>query len=278
MKVHFQRINSKTVKICPRLKPVDERPIKGADMFPEIYCNVFLCARKKSGKSTVVYNIIKNCASPETTVIVFASTVNKDDTYYTIRKYCEAKGIPFVGYASLKDEGANKIEALIRALEHQAEMEMEESEDEKPKKKKQPCVLLDTDSDEEPRKRRAKYRVPEYILVFDDLSNELRDPYMRKLLKENRHYKAKVIISSQHPNDLLPEQLRQIDYWLVFKGMPEEKLEKIYSDADIAIPYELFRKIYKKATSKPYSFLYIDAKEDTFRVNFNTKVNIVEEE
>ena len=186
MKIGFSRINNKVVKTCPKLRAVDDRPVKGADMFPEIYCNVFLCARKKSGKSTVVYNIVKNCASPDTTVIVFASTVNKDDTYYTIRRYCEVKHIPFIGYASLKDESGNRIEALVKTLEADAEeqiaKEKEESDDED-----NSCVLIDSDSEDEPRKRRSKYRVPEYILVFDDLSNELRDPWLRKLVKENRH-------------------------------------------------------------------------------------------
>jgi len=275
MKIGFSRINNKVVKVCPRLRNVDDRPVKGADIFPEIYCNVFLCARKKSGKSTVVYNIVKNCASPDTTVIVFASTVNKDETYYTIRKYCEAKHIPFIGYASLKDDGVNRIEALVKTLEAEAEeqLEKENESDESDNS----CVLLDSDSEDKPRKKRSKYRVPEYILVFDDLSNELRDPWLRKLVKENRHYKAKVIISSQHPNDLLPEQLRQIDYWLLFKGLPEEKVLKIYNDADIAIPFELFQKIYEKATEKRYSFLYIDVKDDKFRINFNTAITIADE-
>ena len=275
MKIGFSRINNKVVKVCPRLRNVDDRPVKGADIFPEIYCNVFLCARKKSGKSTVVYNIVRNCASPDTTVIVFASTVNKDETYYTIRKYCEAKHIPFIGYASLKDDGVNRIEALVKTLEAEAEeqLEKENESDESDNS----CVLLDSDSEDKPRKKRSKYRVPEYILVFDDLSNELRDPWLRKLVKENRHYKAKVIISSQHPNDLLPEQLRQIDYWLLFKGLPEEKVLKIYNDADIAIPFELFQKIYEKATEKRYSFLYIDVKDDKFRINFNTAITIADE-
>jgi len=273
MKIGFNRINNALVKVCPRLREVDDRPVKGAALFPEIYCNVFLCARKKSGKSTVVYNIIKNCASPETTVIVFASTVNKDDTYYTIRRYCKAKGIPFIGYASLKDDGGNRIESLVKTLEAEAEEQVDKESD-TDESEDNSCVMLDSESEDKPRKRRSKYRVPEYILVFDDLSNELRNPWLRKLVKENRHYKAKVIISSQHPNDLLPEQLRQIDYWLLFKGLPEEKLLKIYNDADTAIPFELFEKIYKRATEKQYSFLYIDVKDDTFRINFNTAITI----
>jgi hypothetical protein len=50
------------------------------------------------------------------------------------------------------------------------------------------------------------------------------------LLKWNRHYKAKVIISSQWLHDLLPESRKQIDLFLIFKGFPAKKLAEIYKD------------------------------------------------
>jgi hypothetical protein len=89
------------------------------------------------------------------------------------------------------------------------------------------------------------------------------------LLTWNRHYRAKIIISSQYLNHLLPESRKQIDVWMLFKGHPEKKLEEIYNDADISIPFDDFLALYKKATKHKFSFLYINTRGDEFRRNFN---------
>ena len=59
----------------------DNRPVKGAKMIAEPYANIFLCARKKSGKTVTIHNILKNCVGRDTTVIFFCSTLYKDPTY-----------------------------------------------------------------------------------------------------------------------------------------------------------------------------------------------------
>ena len=52
-------------------------------------------------------------------------------------------------------------------------------------------------SKEEPKKqRKSKYRAP-------DLSTELKSRSLLALLKKNRHYRSKLIISSQWLHDLL---------------------------------------------------------------------------
>ena len=149
----------------------------------------------------------------------------------------------------------------------------EDSEEEEEKKIPKPKSIIrcgDEDEEcEEEKKKKSKYVDLDYIIVLDDLSSELKNKALVSLLKKNRHFKSKVIVSSQYLNDLLPESLKQIDYWLVFRGMPEEKLQHIYKMADLSIPYELFTQIYKKATEKMYSFLYIDTQKELFRRNFN---------
>ena len=48
--------------------------------------------------------------------------------------------------------------------------------------------------------------------------------------------------------------------------------QEIYKDCDSAVPFATFLDIYKKATSKPFSFMYIDTRSDEFRVNFDKKI------
>ncbi len=81
-----------------------------------------------------------------------------------------------------------------------------------------------------------------------------------------------------------PESRKQLDLWIIFKGLPEAKILEIYKDADISIPFEQFYAMYKKATKvKPnnkFPFFYVDVRTDDFRRNFNIRIepNSVEEE
>ena len=69
--------------------------------------------------------------------------------------------------------------------------------------------------------KKAKFLAPEYMIIFDDLSSELKSRSLLSLLKFNRHFKAKLIISSQWLHDLLPESRKQIDLFLIFKGFSD---------------------------------------------------------
>ena len=69
------------------------------------------------------------------------------------------------------------------------------------------------------------------MIVFDDLSGELKSKSLLNLLKKNRHYKSKLIISSQWIHDLLPESRKQMDVFIVFKGFTKLKMMEIYKES-----------------------------------------------
>jgi len=106
----------------------------------------------------------------------------------------------------------------------------------------------------EKKSKKSKYRAPEYIIIFDDLSSELKSKSLTSLLKFNRHFKAKLIISSQWIHDLLPESRKQIDLFLIFKGFPDKKLIEIYKDCDSGVPFETFLKVYNKRLKRLIPF------------------------
>ena len=89
------------------------------------------------------------------------------------------------------------------------------------------------------KKRKPKKVCPKHIFIFDDIGNELKLPS----ISQHRHLKSKVIISSQYLNDLSVQGRKNIDYWILFKGQTLEKLEIVYRDADINIPFEKQNKI-----------------------------------
>jgi hypothetical protein len=99
--------------------------------------------------------------------------------------------------------------------------------------------------------------------VFDNLSSELQNKYISVLCKQNRHYKAKVIISSQYYNNITKQTRQQIDYILLFPKIPIERLEIIYLELDLNILYETFLKCYRYATKDKYNFLYIDIQNES---------------
>lgn len=275
-------------KIVPLSIPkVDEGKVAGRNMFPGViglYANIYLCARKRSGKTTTLANILVNCARKSTKVIIFCSTFHKDNTWIEIAKNLDLIGIKYAAYNSLTDRksGVNRLSAMLQYLEEVAEMESK-----KPKHENQtyentsaPC-LMQFDDCKVLMNGEVVYKVqaplqgtdgdeiaPEYVFVFDDLSNELNDPAVGYLMKRNRHFKSKVIVSSQYIHDLAPDARQQIDYCLLFGGIPEDKLKIIYKNLDVNIEYPIFKVFYEDATKVPYNFFKISVRTDEYSENF----------
>ncbi len=292
----LKQINDKVVKAI-KIPDEDKRPIKGFDICEEAYANIFLCARKKSGKTSSVFKIMKECSVKKTIIIVFCSTIYKDKNWIQIRKHFEKKGMDIRVFTSIYENGEDQLNMLVHDLSEEAKEKEDaesksEEEDEKDDNDRCDDILerltnmhlssvgrgeemtktYDDETDGKKKKeKKGKYQAPEYMIIFDDLSSELKSPSLLRLMKFNRHFKSKLIISSQWLHDLLPESRKQIDLFLIFKGFPEKKMEQIYKDCDSAIPFDTFYQIYKKSTEKPYSFMYIDTRSDDFRCNFNKK-------
>ena len=314
-KITIQKINNEIIQPMKVYGGSDSRPVLGGNLFPEVYANIALIARKKSGKSVCIQKILKSCCGPNTTILAFCSTVNKDSAWISIKKWAEKKGIAFNAFPSIKEGKVDFLETFLHRLEDEAAEEGIDSEEEEEREKKgagkpKPLNLFggkesgseeDSYSEEDsadememfgdkkvgkgeqrmfdPKRttslrKKEKFQAPEYILVFDDLSHELKMPSLVSLLKKNRHYKVKTVISSQYICDLKPESLKQMDYLLLFKGMTDDKLEKIRKDADVSIDFNVLEKLYHHATKEPFHFLYIDCRNDLYRNCFDKQYKI----
>ena len=66
-------------------------------------------------------------------------------------------------------------------------------------------------------------------------------------------------MSSQRITDLTPASFNQLDYCLIFRGYSSniDRLQAIYQDIDIPIPFEQFAEMYRIATAERYNFFYI---------------------
>ena len=134
-------------------------------------------------------------------------------------------------------------------------------------------MLFDDEEQEKPEKKQKKIG-PDIIFVFDDLSTNLRDPDVSELIKMHRHFRTKVLVSSQYPNDMLPDARNNIDFWILFSGHSEEKLLTIFRNCDLKITFDLFKALYENATAKKYNFLYVNKPRNEFRKNFNLEYDL----
>lgn len=256
----------------------DKRPIAGYDVCPELYANIFICSRKNSGKTTIIHHILKNCATKDTTVIIFSSTAYKDKSMIGIRRYLKNKKIPCLTYNSIMDDDVNRLEVLFDELKEQAKEEDEidnsESESEEENVPKAMFKEDSEDSDDEKPRRKSKYQAPEHIIVLDDLSDELKMPIIVKLLKENRHLlRCKFLISSQYVKDILPSQMKNVDEWILMKGLSEEQIEHIYKHCQASVDFPTFMRYYLAATSKnKFDFFCFLPNLNDYRQNFNHKI------
>jgi len=268
MDIKLEKINDEIIKPIKTTK-IDPDKIKGYKLFPEIYGNIFLCAKKKSGKTSVINKIIKECADKDTAIYVFCSTHNKDENWIEIKKWLEKKEMNANFFLSLEEDGINILNLIIEDLRTTVE-ESDKSSSEK--EEDTICNFQDDSIKIKIKKRKPKKVAPKVIFIFDDFSGELKDKNLVKLLKENRHYKSKVIISSQYPNDMKPESRSQLDYWILFGSHNDEKLEQMYEYCTLGITFDQFKKIYKFATSDKFNFLYIDRGNEEYRKNFDKKI------
>lgn len=255
-----------------QLPHVSEKKIRGSEMLP-LYSNTFICAKKNSGKTTLIFNILKKCSDKNTILDLFVSTIHKDRSWVQIVKYFENKGLRVNIHSSTTEDGEDLIQNII-------DIPVEDSDDESSSSEEEEVKFISIDEPEKERKKRKKRKpsklAQKRIIVLDDIGMELKKPVIDQLLKINRHLKSKVILSSQYLNDLSPQARRQIDVWILFNGCKKEKLQTIMRDCDSHLSYEKFEQLYKYATSKKYEFFYIDCHNSKFRKNFDTEL-VVEE-
>lgn len=264
------KINNVKVNAIP-LEKIDPNKIKGYDLFAEPYANIYMVAHKKSGKTTCIFKILKECTNKDTKLVFFGATLYNDPAWKYVMSYFKKKGNPILKYTAIMEEGVDHLKMLLESLQEEGKVQMEEDEeDEKPIPPT--CISCDDDEEKEKPKRKPKKLAPNIIFVFDDLSKGMRIPSFSLLIKTNRHYKSKVIISSQNLKDIQPDARENINYLLLFKGIKEELLKTIHEDFNIKLDLRLFIELYKQVTAPKYSFLYIDVEDQNYRQNFDIAV------
>jgi hypothetical protein len=283
MLITKKRINNHLVTAIP-IK-VDKRPVLGADICSEVYNNICLFAPTKSGKTTVEAHMLEHCAGKKTKIYAFVSTIDNDPNWVAIKKTMMKKGIDFEGYNSIFVDGTNKLQEILNELAEEAREREEEEEAEEPHDVMDDLAVyhgvkhyIKNKPKKKKKEKKSKFQYPDIILLFDDLSDELKHPSYTALLKKARNYRIKTLTASQYVHDISPGALYQMRLFIIFAGQAEDKLLNIFNKMALKMPFEQFKAIYKDATTPtkdtPKPFLYVAPHLEDIRQNFRTKYNI----
>lgn len=302
MQIYESKINKKNVKKMD-IPSVPPEKVKGGDIIGELYANIFILSKKKSGKTFIVRTILNECSGPNTIIFLFVSTHMKDPAWEQIKQEFSAKGIQFHAFVDIREGKENYLEKVKKDLDSKfgkgidgqslqkdpySEAKMAIDSFDKsvshvvrfgPPERIKHAIFTGEEAiaeEEEAEKRpRAPRKIaPEYIFVFDDMGDQLRVTAVAAFLKKNRHYRCKCIISSQWYSDLMPSAKKQIDYFILLPEIPDDSLLNIYKIANITIPIDGFLKLYKHVTMHKYNFLMIDTVNHQFRHNFNKLIDL----
>jgi len=112
--------------------------------FKTKYGNYFFCGKKHSGKTNLIYHVMRNIVGPNTDIYIFCSTARRDKTWIQMIEELENKGNKVVVYDSIYDtikEGKrkrhiNNLEILMDTFKNE-EGEPKKNKKDKKKEKKQ---------------------------------------------------------------------------------------------------------------------------------------------
>ena len=268
-------INNSIVKPV-QIPQISVENIPGHELFAEPYPNIGIIAKKRSGKTSVLHHILRSCVKKKhknLRVFIFCPTAHRDPTFLQIQKLLEKRGSSCFISDSLGAGrgGTTLVDSILAEIRSSFVGQMSGPPGSTPKPRI-PINPVDFGVVAKPGKPPKPPKPLEYIFVFDDLGSAMRHQSIGTLLKTNRHYRAKVIISTQYLTDLQPAALKQLDYFLCFRSFSVDKLEDIHRHLDLSIDFPEFLRIYQYATAAPYSFLYVDVRHDKFRKNFNEQI------
>jgi hypothetical protein len=283
--MNLQKVNN-SIYVIPKIGSGKDDKWKGKKLLDVRYWVMSILAKRRSGKTTLIFNLIKNFCTKKTIVIFFVPTFQKDDTYKAIRDYLDEKGNQYLHFGSIKEDGVDNITTFMEANKGENSDGEEKGEDsERPQGVKKPleaptCNFGDTPEVGKEKKKKEP-TPPEYLIIFDDISSELRDKSVSVLCKNSRHFKCKIILSSQSIIDLNPNTHAQVDYCCLFKDFNEDSLEKIYRKLEPNLDYESFKELYRSVTETkmkghPHlnNFLLIDRARQEYRVNLSHRVDV----
>ncbi len=115
MSLETRKINDIAVKPIIQSKLAKEE-ILGYSYFPTLYSNIYIGSKSKSGKTTLIYNILKYCTDKKTKVFFFCSPIQRDATFKKILEMLEKKGVNVITYDHIIDGNENILHTMLNEI------------------------------------------------------------------------------------------------------------------------------------------------------------------
>lgn len=283
------------VKKINNANALKEEDILGFDIGKYPNYHLFAVAPTYSGKTTALLTFIRKIMNKDTIVHLFCHSVNSDANWLWFQDYMKKKKRILNIYEDLSVD----LPMLIEAFKNEAKelkLKKDELEQLTSNKKGESSEVVSVDisrpvdlftivgssEDDKEIKVRIKMLKEElktdnkkiankHIIIFDDISREIaKNEYYTELLKEGRHFGARILTSSQNGLDIAPSCRMQIKILLLFGNIPKTKLQQVYNSIPtIDLTFDEFLKYYKEATKNRYEFLTMYIPEQEYRCCFD---------
>lgn len=247
----MEKINN--IKIQVLKNKNKDKPFAHKEIFNEQFPFIYLSSKKNSGKSNLIYNILINMTLPKKTKIyLFSKTYENDNTTINmIDKISKYNDIEFFDDLEYKNQQGEQYKNVLDKLINDIKIDIAENKD---------------------KIKKLKYIYPRHIFIFDDFSELLKDKVLEGIIKRHRHYLTSFIISSQSYTDLKPNVRNQVNFLILFKEIPMNRLKLIYDEKIKGLEYDKFIELYNQATEDKYNFLLLNCDDNKdIRQNFNMK-------
>lgn len=256
-------------------------PILGQQLFDQLYGSLFWCASTNSGKTQQIAHFLRHTTDRRCTVFIVCGTLHTDPLWGSIVRMLEKRKIKVVTFDSLKtSDGGDVLSAIVQTMKSELGPG-DEAEGSGTLLPPRPKVLFAPpdgasvfgEPDHPPATKRKKpepkTRVAKFHLVLDDLPRQaLRGTSMADLLKQNRHYQCRVLLSSQHLVHLAPDAFSNLNRILIGRWFSQSYIQRLWSRINLQVSAPDFFALYQTVVSQPFRFLNIDLRTGDYKVNF----------
>lgn len=206
------------------------RGFKGDDVIDREFFNCCLIGKTNSGKTTAILNLLNTFCDKNSIIWFYVPTQELDAGYDEIKRLLDSKEIEYTFEEFSQETFNESIENMKYLL---AEEKREAAEEDR------------------------KENLPNFFTIFDDVSYDvLRSRELEYFARKSRHYRNRLIISTQSPQ-ITKTLFLQIYMLILFGGISPYYLEHIYKSYPMDVDKDEFIEIYKKVTAEPYKFLTI---------------------